>query len=258
MCSGADVDRNIVRALFFCNAAVRRKAEFVLLPEVCLFRGSLADPRRRRDIAQPVPGKLTRPFQEFARRYKIYLLLGSVHERIRGSSKVFNTSVLIDPRGRVIAKYRKIHLFRARLPGRSIDESENLKAGKKSVVANIKGFKAGLTICYDLRFPWLYRECARRGAQILLVPSAFTRPTGKAHFETLLRARAIVDLCYVLAPDQVGSSVGGVSSFGNSMIVDPWGKVIARADGRSESILMAYLDFSRIRRARRAFPAVIG
>jgi predicted amidohydrolase len=239
--ASADKQKNIQKALDLTREAVAGKAEFILLPEMFHYRGK-ANPRRGyRDVAENIPGESLRPFLEEARRNKVNILAGSICEKIPGSPKVFNTSVLIDTRGRIAARYRKNHLFDATIDGKKTGESGFFRAGNERAMTRIGPWKIGLSICYDLRFPELYRAYASRGAHILCVPSAFTRTTGQAHWEILLRARAVENICYVLAPNQTGSDGKGIASYGNSMIIDPWGKILARASGSREEILFATL-----------------
>ena len=253
MTSTADVERNLSAACALVEQAAGRGAVFVGLPENFAFL---------RSEGQPVPepqqtdGPWVSRMAELARRLSITLLLGSLPERLPDDSRVRNTSVLLGPDGRTLALYRKIHLFDIDLPGMEhLKESKAVKAGDEIVVASTPLGPVGLTICYDVRFPELYRELARRGARVLCVPSAFTERTGKAHWEVLLRARAIENLAYVFAPAQVGQHGGGRASHGQAMIVDPWGSVVAQVpDG--EGVALAELDFARLARLRRELPAL--
>jgi predicted amidohydrolase len=247
----ANKKENIKRDLALIRRAVARKAAFILLPEAFSYRGK-ADARKGfSDMAEAIPGPSTIPLIETARKEKVFILAGSVCEKIPRKTKVYNTSVLIDARGRVAAKYRKVHLFDAKIGKVRIKESQHCAAGEKTSLADIGCWKAGMSICYDLRFPGLYRQYASKGVEIFCVPSAFTKATGQLHWEVLLRARAIEQRCYVLAPNQTGRDGRGVASYGNSMIVDPRGNVLARASGDKEGIIYANLDKTLIRRARK-------
>ena len=249
-----DKKRNVETALALVSRAAGKKAKFILLPEAFNFRGRI-DPRRGfRDIAEKVPGPSTAPFMEAAKKYKVAILAGSVCESIPGSKKVYNTSVLIDARGRIAAKYRKRNLFDAVIGGVKIRESGHIRRGNKSVTVKVGAWTAGLSICYDLRFPGLYQEYARAGADLLCVPSVFTRETGRAHWEILLRARAIENRCFVLAPNQIGKDGKGVASYGNSMIISPWGTILARASADKEEIVFADLDHGEIARVKTILP----
>jgi predicted amidohydrolase len=191
-----------------------------------------------------------------ARKLNITLLLGSLPEKVVGDARVRNTSVLLGPDGQTLALYRKMHLFDIDLPGMEhLKESRSVVAGNEVVTVQTAFGPVGLSICYDLRFPELYRELVRRGARVLAVPSAFTERTGKAHWEVLLRARAIENLAYVVAPAQVGTHAPGRASHGHALIVDPWGDVLAQVpDG--EGVAVAELDFTRLERLRRELPAL--
>jgi predicted amidohydrolase len=253
MTSTADVEANLASAERLVAEAAGRGARFVGLPENFAFLRSEGESV---PDAQGLDGPWVRRMSECARRHGLSLLLGSLPETIPGNSKIHNTSVLLGPDGGILAKYRKIHLFDIDLPGmQHLKESKAVAPGDEIVVAQA-GFAAiGLTICYDLRFPELYRALARRGARVLTVPSAFTERTGKAHWEVLLRARAIENLAYVMAPAQVGRHGKGRASHGHAMIVDPWGEVLAQApDG--EGLAVAELDFERQDRLRRELPAL--
>jgi predicted amidohydrolase len=191
-----------------------------------------------------------------ARRLKIYLLAGSLLERGPARGKAYNTSVLLDPTGRVTARYHKMHLFEADITGHvGVRESDVLIPGDRIVAAKTFLGVLGLSICFDLRFPELYRALAARGIEIILVPSAFTRVTGKDHWEVLVRARAIENQAYVIAPNQCGTPPSGVAAYGHSMIVDPWGAVVAQVSG-GEGIALAELDPHALAEARRRLPAL--
>ena len=253
MTSTADVERNLATAERLVAEAAARGAGFVALPENFGFLRSTGDPAPE---AQSLDGPWVRRMSDVARRHRIALLLGSLPERSEEAGKVHNTSVLLGPDGAVLAVYRKIHLFDIDLPGlEHLKESREVAAGQDLVVAQAPFGPLGMTICYDVRFPELYRALTRRGARVLAVPSAFTERTGKDHWEVLLRARAIENLAYVVAPAQVGVHGKGRSSHGHALIVDPWGAVLAQvADG--EGMALAELDFDRQDRLRRELPAL--
>jgi len=250
MNSGGDKRKNIVRGIFLCQKAIADRAQFILLPEVFNYRGT----QEAWQVAEPIPGESTRPFQELAKTKRVHILLGSLYERIKNSGKAFNTSVLVDKYGKIVGHYRKIHLFKANIQDKVIRESQTFKAGRGLATAQVEGFSVGLSVCYDLRFPWIYRAYAQKGVDILCVPSAFTKATGEAHWEVLLRARAVENLCYVLAPDQIGKDGRGVDSFGHSMIIDPWGKVMAKASGGREQIIYAQINKQILWDKRKALP----
>ena len=168
----------------------------------------------------------------------------------------FNTSVLINPNGKIVTKYRKIHLFDIRLKGKEILESGRNQAGKNPKLAKIENIKAGLSICYDLRFPELYRHYSRAGAKIICIPSSFTRLTGEAHWHTLIKARAIENLSYVIAPNQAGIGSGGIKTYGHSLIVDPWGKILAEGPANGETVIFADIDLEYLKQVRKNLPAL--
>ncbi len=252
MTSGGDLERNLARASEWIAAAARRGAELVALPEMfALMRdeGAGAD-------AQDVPnGRVMRFLAEQAASHKLVLGGGSFPERIAGDTRVFNTSAVFGPTGEALALYRKVHLFDVDLPGATLRESARVAAGNELAVAKTGACTLGLSICYDVRFPELYRQLAERGAQVLLVPSAFTVPTGRDHWEVLLRARAIENQCFVVASAQWGAHSEKRSSFGHSLIADPWGTVLCQVpDG--EGLALAELDFARQAEIRRRLPAL--
>ena len=254
MTSTAEVERNLASAEGLVRRAAGLGARFVSLPENFAFLRSEGEP-----IVEPqtLDGPWVRRFSLLARELGITLLLGSLPEKVDGKdSRVHNASVLIGPDGVTIATYRKIHLFDIDLPGMEhLKESRSVRPGEQAVVARAPFGEVGLTICYDLRFPELYRALVRAGARVLAVPSAFTERTGKDHWEVLLRARAIENLAYVVAAAQVGHHGPGRASHGHAMIVDPWGAVLAQVpDG--EGVALAELDFARQDRLRRELPAL--
>jgi len=253
MTSTTDVGRNLAAAEALVASAAARGARFVGLPENFAFLRSEGEPV---PDAQALDGPWVRRMAALARRLEVTLLLGSLPEKVEGDARVRNTSVLLGPDGATLAVYRKIHLFDIDLPGMEhLKESRSVVPGEELVVADSPAGPLGLSICYDLRFPELYRALVRLGARVLCVPSAFTERTGKAHWEVLLRARAIENLAYVVAPAQVGHHGGGRASHGQALIVDPWGTVIAQvADG--EGVALAELDFERLERLRRELPAL--
>lgn len=253
MTSTANVEKNLAAAEALVERAAARGASFVGLPENFAFLRAEGEPVPE---AQALDGPWVSRMAGLARRLGITLLLGSLPERVPEDRKVRNTSVLLGPDGSTLAVYRKVHLFDIDLPGlEHLKESKAVLPGEELVVAQAPFGPIGLSICYDVRFPELYRELARRGARVLAVPSAFTDRTGKAHWEVLLRARAIENLAYVIAPAQVGHHGGGRTSHGQALIVDPWGSVLAQVpDG--EGVALAELDFERQDRLRRELPVL--
>jgi predicted amidohydrolase len=256
MNSNEDKKRNISRTVQFIKEALTENSQFILLPEVYNYRSPGVDQERINAIVEYIPDESIIPFMEIAKRHKVYILAGSIYEKIDNSTKAYNTSILINEEGEITAKYRKIHLFDAIVGNTKIKESDQFIAGTEAVLAKIKKFNAGISICYDLRFPELYRKYFYMGANILCIPSSFTKPTGTAHWEILLRARAIENLCYVLAPNQVGIDNNGVESYGNSMVINPWGEIIARASENNEEIIYCDIHEKQIRFARRRLPSL--
>jgi predicted amidohydrolase len=252
LCSGSDKAANLAKVEAFIAESARQNAQLVILPEVFLWRGPRAE---ERSSAEPIPGPTSGHLGKLASRLGLHLLAGSMLERSDGD-KVFNTSLLFDRRGEIIARYRKAHLFDVDIPGHiTIRESDTRAAGDTAVAVPTELGVIGMTVCYDLRFPELYRRLTWAGAEIITVPSAFTFPTGAAHWEILLRARAIENQVYVIAPDQIGRSPSGVVDFGNSMIVDPWGKPLARAADR-EMVIFAEIDRDYQQKVRRELPCL--
>jgi len=253
MTSTSDVEKNLAAAEALVEKAAARGAVFVGLPENFVYLRSEGE---KVVEAQPLDGPWVQRMAALARKLRITLLLGSLPEQVVGDARVRNTSVLLGPDGQTLSTYRKMHLFDIDLPGMEhLKESRSVVAGNEVVTAQTPFGPLGLSICYDLRFPELYRELVRRGARVLAVPSAFTERTGKAHWEVLLRARAIENLAYVVAPAQVGTHAPGRASHGHALIVDPWGDVLAQVpDG--EGVAVAELDFARQDRLRRELPAL--
>jgi nitrilase len=226
--------------------------DLIALPEVFALRGTDRDYRVH---AQSLHGEIVKWLGNIARRRRAWILAGSIVEKSGG--QYFNTCLLFDRSGGICAKYRKIHLFEAHLDnGQSVRESDIYSAGNRPVMAKIEGWNCGLAICYDLRFPELFRHYSAKGAHLFFIPANFTQKTGKDHWETLLRARAIENQAFVVAPDQCGvNPKTGIASHGNSMIVGPWGEIIRRAGGK-ESVLTATLDPGELRRTRRRIPVL--
>ena len=251
-----DVAANLDRAAALVRTAGKGNPGLVALPEMFHYRGPVAG---FRESASTLPGPLTEPFSDLARELNCWILLGSVAERSNDPLRPFNTSVLLDPAGGIAATYRKRHLFDVSIAGGPSDhESSRITPGDSCVVAVMGGaaeevdVRLGLSICFDLRFPELYRELAAGGAVVMSVPANFTEATGRDHWEVLLRARAIENGAFVIAPAQCGIGAG-VPTHGRSMVVDPWGTVIAQApDG--PGVVQAEMDLERVLEIRRQLP----
>jgi deaminated glutathione amidase len=254
MNAGPDKAANLERAERLVRVGAGRGANLVALPEVFNWRGKRNE---QAAAAETLDGQSLTLMARLARELQIHIVAGSITEQAAaGESRCYNTSALLGPDGGRIAVYRKIHLFDVDLPGRvTVRESDAKLAGADVVTGKTPLGTIGLTICYDLRFPELYRRLTFAGAQILAIPCAFTFPTGEAHWEPLLRARAIENQAYVIAPAQFGPNIYGYSDYGNSMIVDPWGRVLARAADQ-EGVVVAPIDLEYQDRVRRELPAL--
>ena len=250
--SNGDKQRNLAAAERLVRAAAADGAEFVALPEKW---NLLAGGEELVAGAEPLDGPSLTAARGWARDLGVHLLAGSISERGAEGEKASNTSVLIGADGEDVAVYRKIHMFDVDAGGVSYRESEHERPGTEPVAAPLGDLTLGMTVCYDLRFPELFRILALRGARVIAVPSAFTLATGRDHWEVLLRARAIEDQVFVVAPNQVGEAPPHYSSFGHSLIVDPWGAVLATAaDG--EGFAAAELDFAEQDRVRESLPSL--
>jgi predicted amidohydrolase len=253
MTTGSDKPANLEKAERLIRLAAARGAAIAGLPETFNWRG-------KRDqepaAAESLDGESLGLMARLARELEIYIVAGSITEHAPGQARRYNTSVLFGPDGARLAVYRKIHLFDVDLPGRvTVKESDAKLSGSEIVSAPTKLGTVGLSVCYDLRFPELYRRLAFAGARILAIPSAFTFHTGEAHWEVLIRARAIENQCYVMAPAQFGTNVHGFNDYGNSMIVDPWGRILGRAS-EQEGVVVAPLDMEYLARIRLELPAL--
>ena len=251
---GTDTDANLASADRLVRAAAADGAELAVLPERLDIRGGAPDYRAG---AEPLDGRTVTWARELARELSIDLVAGSIAERREGRERVSNTSVHVGPDGELRAVYRKIHMFDIEVEGTVYRESEHSEPSAEIVLSETaNGAGLGLTICYDLRFPELYRILALRGARIITVPANFTRITGQAHWEVLLRARAIEDQVFVIAPGQGNLPGADQDSYGNSMIVDPWGEVLARAPMEGDCFIAAELDLARQDEVREKLPSL--
>jgi len=251
---GSDFELNVRKAFSLVTQARQQGAGIVALPENFSFlRTSGQVPL----VAHALESDFVRRLQRLAADLEIYLLAGSFHEQLAGSAKLFNTSLLLGPAGEVLGVYRKIHLFDICLPGGpQFQESARFAAGADFVVCSTPAGRFGLSICYDLRFPELYRALAERGAEVLCIPSAFTTATGREHWEVLVRCRAIENLSYVVAPALSGSPSPKIHNYGHSLIVDPWGQILASAGDLDEGVILAELDLDALRTRREQLPAL--
>jgi len=252
--SQLDVAQNLESCRQLVGRAASRGAELVLLPENFAFFGPEAD---KRNVAESLAdGRITGALVDMAREFRVGVVGGGFPERSSDAQRPHNTLLVVGPDGSQLGSYRKIHLFDVELgSGGSYSESAATSAGKAVAVVEVAGFKLGLSICYDLRFPELYRALVEQGAEVLLVPAAFTLHTGKDHWHVLLRARAIEGQAFVVAANQHGTHPGARQTYGHSLVADPWGTVIAEAsDG--VGLAMATLERARLADVRRSLPSL--
>ncbi len=236
--------------------AAAGRAKLILTPEATNF--VVKDRERRQAVLTTVErDAAVGNLRALAEELGVWLLIGSaiVRSGVEGDARAANRSLLVDDAGRIVAAYDKLHVYDVDLPtGESWRESASIRPGDAAVVADAPWGRLGLTVCYDLRFPQLFRALAKAGAMMIAVPSAFTVPTGEAHWETLLRARAIETGCFILAPAQGGAHEDGRRTWGRSMVVGPWGEVVAKLDHDAPGVLFASLDLDAVARARQAVP----
>lgn len=252
--STANVAENLDQSARLIQQATQQGAKLIVLPEMFAIVGQT--PEAKLAVKEPLgSGKIQDFLADQAKRYNIWLLGGTIPISAPHPHKVYAANLLFNPQGECIAHYNKVHLFDVTLsPTLAYEESATTMAGSELVVAATPIGKLGLSVCFDLRFPEQYRALAMQGAQILLVPSAFTFPTGQAHWEVLLRARAIENLCYVIAANQVGMQADNRRTFGHSMIIDPWGKILANAGEQEPAVIVAEVDLNYLAECRRKIP----
>jgi predicted amidohydrolase len=261
LCSTDDVDANLAACRDLTARAAADGAELVVLPECFAYLSRREE--QKLAIAEIIderdPGPVLAATQKLAVDHGVWVIGGGMAERKPGETdpkKVFNTAVVFDPAGALVATYRKIHLFDVDIPdGARLKESDSTYAGADVRVVDAPFAKLGLSICYDLRFPEMYRQLVTAGAEIIVVPSAFTAHTGAAHWHLLLRARAIENQCFVVAPGQVGRHNDKRESYGHSLVIDPWGTILAeQAEGTG--LAVADLDLDRLATIRREMPCL--
>lgn len=243
-----DYKLNLKKTINFINQAIDNGAKIISLPEVFAFIGGNNDT----DISyiQTLEGEIITLLSDICKKNSIYIVAGSIHEHIPDNNKSFNTTVVISSKGEILDTYKKIHLFNASFLGNDKESNKFVQGNSdQAIVVKTEYGNLGLTICHDLRFPEMYRRLALKGAEIIFAPSAFVMKTGKDHWEVLIRARAIENQVYVVAPAQFGKHNEKKESYGNSMIVDPWGKVVSRASDIEQVIYadinLEYLEFVR-------------
>jgi deaminated glutathione amidase len=265
LCATPDLERNLSQAERLVRQAGDQGAAVALLPEAFAFLGPERDKLPLLEALPPIdaegnagaaPGPILERCQQLARSAGVHLILGGFHELAPEPGKSFNTCVHLNPQGDIVAKYRKIHLFDICLAdGTELRESARTLPGSRAVTTELPFGRLGLTVCYDLRFPYLFQALVDQGAIAVTVPSAFTRPTGAAHWHVLLRARAIEAQCYVIAPAQHGHNWGKRTSYGHSLVVDPWGEIIAELED-GDGLVLADIDPQRVASVRAQLPSL--
>jgi len=257
MTSGPDVDANLAEARLLLEEAHAADARLAVLPENFAFMG--IHDADKLAVGESLGGG---PIQDFlaatAQRLGLWVIAGTIPLRVAGDARVAAASLVYNAQGERVARYDKIHLFDVELPERaeSYRESANMAPGKTPALIDTPIGRVGLAVCYDVRFPELFRNLSAQGAEVLVLPSAFTAPTGRAHWETLLRARAIENLCHLIAPAQSGFHANGRETYGDSMIVDYWGRILGRLP-RGRGCVSADIDLVRQAQVRKSFPALL-
>ena len=245
---GSDFDENFKKSKKFLEESLNSNPDFILFPECFLYLSS------KSKIAIEMKHVSIKYYKNFSKMNKVYLLLGSLP--ITENDKLFNRSILINPDGNIISMYDKIHMFDIILKnGECYKESDFFSPGSELKMTDVLGYSIGHSICYDLRYPKMYRALAKKGAHIIVIPSAFTYTTGKAHWHTLIKARAIENGVFILAPNQWGVNNENRSTYGHSLVVDPWGKILAEAKD-SEMILTSELDLKKVQDCQNAIPVL--
>ncbi|QOV22467.1 carbon-nitrogen hydrolase family protein [Anabaenopsis elenkinii] len=255
MSSVPDLHKNLIEAEELIDLAVRRGAELIGLPENFSFMGEEKDKLAQ---AEEIYHETTKFLRKMAQRFQVTILGGSFPLPVENTGKVYNTTVLIDPSGEELLRYHKVHLFDVNVPdGNTYRESSTVVAGHElpSVYFSDKLGNIGLSVCYDVRFPELYRHLSDKGAEVMFVPAAFTAFTGKDHWQVLLQARAIENTAYVIAPAQTGNNYGRRYTHGHAVIIDPWGVILADA-GEQPGIAIAEIKPSRLEQVRRQMPSL--
>ncbi len=255
MCSGRSIENNLRDATVLIREAAKGGAHYIQTPEVT----TQIERDRAKQMVETRPedgNPAIAHFRGIARELKVWLHIGSMAVAV-GEGQLANRAILINPQGAVAARYDKIHMFDVQLPnGESYRESKVFRPGTEAVIADLPWGKLGVTICYDLRFPGLYRALAQAGAEMLAIPSAFTKPTGQAHWHALMRARAIETGCYVLAAAQAGKHENGRETYGHSLVVAPWGEIVAEAGGLESGVIFADIDVTKVTDARSQVPSL--
>jgi predicted amidohydrolase len=247
--SGPNLTENLASLDKQLNSLSR--TDLIILPEMAAHRRITRNDRMEQEI---IPGPITSFFSAHAQRLQSWLIIGSLCETIPGSTKVYNTMVVLNPNGDVVTTYRKIHLFDCDIAGNSVNESASFEPGDTPQTVTINGFKLGLTICYDLRFPELFQDYSQRGVDMIIVPSSFTYETGKVHWKTLLKARAIETQSYIIAANQYGQGGGNGPTYGHSLIIDPWGMTLYEGPESEDAVVTLPLSKEKIQSVRTQLP----
>ena len=251
--ASADISANFKIIETHIDQASRQSCDLVCLPEVCSYRPSSFLGYE----GETINGNTISHFRQLAQSYNVGILVGSFAEAGE-NGKLYNTSVLIKNTGQICCAYRKLHLFDGDKDDMHIHESHVFQSGKQPCVCSFSGWIIGLSICFDVRFPTLYDYYRLQGVNLIMIPASFTTKTGQAHWELLVRARAVETQAYVVAPNQYGSGSSGVDTFGNSMIVDPWGEIISRAPEDNDALIVAELSLARCQDIRSSMPLTEG
>lgn len=254
MCSSGDVNENLQTAARLISIAANHGAELVVLPEMF----AVMEDKAKVAVKEPMgKGKIQDFLAREAKENRVWLVGGTIPIASPHSSKFSAASLVFDDHGKNVARYDKIHMFDVELSDKEIyQESLLIEPGKKTVVVDTPLGKLGLAVCYDVRFPEQFREMIKKGAEMIALPSAFTMKTGKAHFELLIRSRAIDNFCYMIGACQGGTHANGRKTYGNSMIVGPWGDVLARANGDEIGVIYATIDIDKVYAARKTIPVL--
>lgn len=254
MVSTSNLQENLNQVCSLIAKAAQNGAKLIVLPEEFLTLG--LTPAKRIDIAETYQqGPIQQRLQKAAQQNNVWLVAGTLPIKTTLQNKIAAACVVFNHKGDFVARYDKIHLFDVNVEQESYQESDTIQRGEDIVVVDTPLGKMGLSICYDVRFPELYRTLMKKGADFFVVPSAFTVPTGKVHWEVLLKARAIENLCYVIAPNEAGTRANGLKTYGHSLILSPWGEILAQAQDE-ETVLYAEIDLNSQRQLRSKFPAL--
>jgi predicted amidohydrolase len=251
MCSGEDKCLNLDKSEYLIEKAALEKAQLISLPENFAFFGQ--SPEQIIPEAEMLDGQTINRLKKCAKKNHIWLSLGGFQEKIPGENKIYNSHIVINNSGDLVAVYRKIHLFLANLPEGNYDEAQIIKNGNQAIIVKTPAYNLGLSICFDLRFPHLFSRLRTMGADVLLIPAAFTCATGRAHWEVLLRARAIENQSYVIAAAQGGQNNAKRATYGHAMIIDPWGSILAHCQSDND-LAIASIDIDLVKKIREQMP----